>query len=269
MSCHLGIATGVCIDLPIADILPAIRAAGADGIEVNTPPRHFDLAQPDAVSDLVRAVDEASLEAISIHAPFGGSLDLAHPDARHRRDAVAAAMASADAIARLGGWIVVAHPSDLPRHGHDVPARLDDAVRSLTALAEHCARLGTTLAVESPLPHLIGGAPDELAFVMRHLPATVGVCLDTGHAALGHHWDALVEVAGARLRHVHASDTHGRRDDHLPPGLGAIDWRALASRLRAVHFEGWIMLELACPVAEPIDVYLREAFVRALECLAL
>jgi sugar phosphate isomerase/epimerase len=269
MSWRLGIATGVCIDQPIAAILPAIRAAGADGIEVDTPARHFDPEQPDAVVDLARAIDEASLEAVSIHAPFGGSLDLAHPDPRQRRAALSAAMASADAIARLGGRIVVTHPSDLPRHAHDVQARLDDAVHSLTVLADHCARQGTTLVVESPLPHLIGGAPDEFAFVVHGLPASVGVCLDTGHAALGHHWHALVEVASARLRHVHASDNHGHRDDHLPPGLGTIDWSEIASSLRAAHFDGWIMLELSCPTADPIETYLREAYVRAIDRLAL
>jgi hypothetical protein len=128
---------------------------------------------------------------------------------------------------------------------------------------------GTTLVVESPLPHLIGGAPAEFAFVIHDLPASVGVCLDTGHAALGHHWHALVEIAGARLRHVHASDNHGHRDDHLPPGLGTIDWTAIASSLRAAHFDGWIMLELSCPPVDPIDTYLREAYVRAIDRLAL
>jgi hypothetical protein len=36
-----------------------------------------------------------------------------------------------------------------------------------------------------------------------------------------------------------------------------------------VHFDGWIMLELSCPPVDPIDAYLREAYVRAIDRLAL
>ena len=72
------------------------------------------------------------------------------------------------------------------------------------------------------------------------------VCLDTGHLALGRHWDRFLAVADGRLAHVHASDNHGTRDDHLPPGDGGIDWAHIRRTLAAAGFDGWIMLELSC-----------------------
>ncbi len=117
------------------------------------------------------------------------------------------------------------------------------------------------------MPHLSGGHPDEFACLLKDLPASVGVCLDTGHTALGHQWHRFLEVSGPCLRHIHANDNRGHRDDHLPPGQAHIDWGEIARTLRAAHFAGWIMLELAGPGAAPLDPYLRDAFARALELL--
>jgi sugar phosphate isomerase/epimerase len=259
MSWRIGLATGVCIDRSVLDVLPAIRRAGASGIEINTPPRHFDLGQPRQIDELARAVDRECLQVVSMHAPFGGALDLADPNPRHRSAAVDACRAAATALKQLGGHVLVAHPTDLARDGHDVASRLADAARSLTRLHADCADLGITLDVESPLPHVIGGDPKAFGELLTALPASVGVCLDTGHTALGRHWRQFIETVGTRLTHVHAHDNRGTWDDHLPPGLGAIDWADIARSLREVQFDGWIMLELACPDSQSLDTYLRDA----------
>jgi sugar phosphate isomerase/epimerase len=269
MSWHLGISTGACTDLPIANVLPAIRAAGATGVEVGTPPRHFDPWSAEQVDALALAFQTTALEPVSIHTPFGGLLDLADPNPHHRQTAIDAAVTAGEALRRLGGRMIVVHPSDFARHEHDVSARLADIRRSLALLAERCARLDLALLVETPLPHLIGGHPDEFDCVMTGLPDSVGVCLDTGHTSLGGYWQRFVDVAGPRLRHVHASDNHGHRDDHLPPGLGTIRWPDIVRSLRDVRFTGWIMLELACPGGQPLDTYLRDAYVRACRLLEL
>lgn len=257
MTSRIGLSTGACTDRPILDILPALRASGVSGLEVSTPPRHFDALQSSQVHALVEALRPQPLEVISIHAPFGGLLDLAEPNPHHRAAAIGAILTAASAVTQLGGHLVVIHPSDLERHRHDVGARLADCARSLATLAENCRPLGVTLAVESPLPHLIGGHPDEFATLMRELDPSVRVCLDTGHTALGGHWRRFVEVAGPRLIHVHAHDNWGRWDDHLPPGDGLINWNDIRDSLEAVNFSGWIMLELACPPSDPEAYFTR------------
>lgn len=54
-------------------------------------------------------------------------------------------------------------------------------------------------------------------------------------------------LVGDRLVHVHANDHRGQFDDHLPPGEGIIDWWHVRETLLRVGFDGWIVLELACP----------------------
>jgi sugar phosphate isomerase/epimerase len=268
MSWRVGISTGACTERPILDVLPAIRAAGALGVEIGTPPRHFDPWDDAQVRNLDFGLRAHGLEAVSIHTPFGGRLDLADADSHNRQAAIGAVLTAAIALKRVGGRLVIVHPSDLPRHEHDVHARLHDAARSLVLLAENCAHVELQLVVESPLPHLIGGHPDEFAFLLKGLPASVGVCVDTGHTYLGRHWRRFVEVAGARLTHVHANDNRGVRDDHLPPGEGLIDWRDVAQSLREARFTGWIMLELACPDPQELDEHLGGAYERTCGLLA-
>jgi sugar phosphate isomerase/epimerase len=260
VSWSLGISSGACTERPVVEVLAALHAVGVRGVEIGTPPRHFDPWQEAQVVAVGEQLASSAMEAVSIHAPFGGLLDLAEPNPQHRHAAIGAILTAASAIKRIGGRIVVVHPSDLPRHGSDVDARLADCARSLSHLSVCCRQEGLTLAIESPLPHLIGGHPDEFAWLLKHVDGTAGVCLDTGHTALGHWWHRFVDVAGGRLVHVHASDNHGHYDDHLPPGDGRLDWPAIASSLEASAFTGWIMLELKCPQGT-----LDEYFGRALE----
>ena len=267
MSWSIGISSGACTDCPILDILPILAGAGARGVELGTPPRHFDPWQEDQVRAVAHYIDHSPLQVVSIHAPFGAALDLADPNPHHRHGAIAAILTSAAALGRVGGQLVIVHPSDLERHHHDAAARLADSAASLSTLAHELRGTGQTLLVESPLPHLVGGHPDEFAWLLSQLDESVGVCLDTGHTALGRAWRRFVDVSGKRLLHVHVHDNRGHHDDHLPPGQGVLDWPDIVATLRATGFSGWLMLELAKPPRDAAT-YFRQALENARILLA-
>jgi sugar phosphate isomerase/epimerase len=263
-------STGCCLDRAIADVLPALHQAGITAVEIGTPPRHFDPWSQSQLAALAERLQHFGIQPVAIHAPFGGPLDLSDPNPYHRHGAIGTILVAASAIREVGGTRVVVHVSDVPRDGQDVGARLHWCTDSLRVLARSCRHMNVTLLVETPLPHLIGGHPDEFSAVLRELDRSVGVCFDTSHTTLGHHWDRFVAVAGDRLQHVHASDHHGRFDDHLPPGAGVIDWRRIRHSLETLRFDGWIVLELACPgdslasvfsgaLAKTRDLFRREA----------
>jgi sugar phosphate isomerase/epimerase len=263
MTWHLGVATGACVDLPVAAMLDHLAAVDLHGIELGTAPRHFATGDAAQVRDVRARLASQHKRAISIHAPFGPALDLADSDPRRRRAGIDAIVGAATSLHELGGRVVVAHPSDLTREGLDVEACLAHAVWSLEQVHAACAHLGMVLAVETPLPHLIGGHPDEFAWLLHRLPPDVGVCLDTGHTALGRWWRRFVDVAGHAVVHVHAHDNRGHADEHLPPGDGTIDWRDVHDSLTALDVTGgWIMLELACP-AVAMEPYVQRAIAQA------
>ena len=247
MGWRIGASTGCCVDRPVLDVLDAIREAGISAIEVGTPPGHFDPWRESEVHALRDRLQDDTIDPVSIHAPFGGPLDLSDPNPHHRHAAIGAILTAATALKDLGGRIVVVHASDVPRHGQDVTSRLRWIHESLLILARTSDHMDLVLTVESPLPHLIGGAAEEFAWILERLPPSVAVCLDTGHTTLGHQWRQFVDVSKGRLSHIHANDHHGRFDDHLPPGDGILDWRAIGRDLLDVQFDGWIMLELQCP----------------------
>jgi sugar phosphate isomerase/epimerase len=245
------------VNRPVASVLDDLHAAGVTAVEVGTPPRHFDPWRHDEVVTLGGRLKELSIEPIAIHAPFGGLLDLTDGNPHHRHAAIGAVLSAAAALRDVGGSRIIVHVSDVPREGHDVQERLDRAVGSLRVLARACYHMDMTLIVETPLPHLIGGDPDEFGAVMGLLDESVGVCFDTSHTTLGHHWDRFIEVAGRRLVHLHANDHRGSGDDHLPPGEGTIDWAHVRRTLDAINFHGWVVLELACPPGSLTDYFER------------
>jgi sugar phosphate isomerase/epimerase len=247
MSWRIGASTGGCVDRSVLEVLDAMPGAGIDAVEVGTPPRHFDPWRETEVRALRDRLLSHAIRPVSIHAPFGGLLDLSDPNPHHRHAAIGAILTAAAALKDLGGRNVVVHTSDTARNDQDVPLRLRLIQESLQVLARACDHMDLILTVESPLPHLIGGSAEEFAWVLEGLPPTVAVCLDTGHTTLGHQWRRFVDISKGRLSHIHANDHHGRFDDHLPPGDGILDWKAIGRDLQEVRFDGWIMLELQCP----------------------
>jgi sugar phosphate isomerase/epimerase len=263
----VGIATGSCSEQSLEQVIEVFHAAGVRGIEIGTAPSHFDLRHPERVVAVSARLGAEGIAAASIHAPFGHELDLAHPDPGAREAGIAAIGAAARVIRCLGGSIVVAHPSDLIRSGADIGARLEASAASLQRAVDACRLQGVRLAIESPLPHLIGGHPDEFAWILEHVGDGAGVCLDTGHIALGRAWHRFLDVSAGRLIHIHASDNYGVYDDHLPPGDGTIGWASVMQSLSDAAFNGWMMLELRCPGSDA-PAYFRRALdqTEALAC---
>jgi sugar phosphate isomerase/epimerase len=96
------------------------------------------------------------------------------------------------------------------------------------------------------LPHLFAGRTRDLLWILGAMDSTqVGICLDTGHAHLGEDLPAVASKLSAHLWMVHASDNHGRQDDHLPPGDGEIKWAPFLAHLHELHFNGTFILEIA------------------------
>ena len=83
-------------------------------------------------------------------------------------------------------------------------------------------------------------------------PEKAGVCVDTGHAALGDLGPGqAIRMAGPRLITTHLQDNMGAHDDHLPPCEGAIDWDDVLSALKEVDYQGCLLLELTDQPNDP------------------
>jgi sugar phosphate isomerase/epimerase len=89
----------------------------------------------------------------------------------------------------------------------------------------------------------------------------VGVCLDYGHANLLGDVVEAIETISGHLATTHVHDNAGKRDDHLVPFAGRIDWDVAMMSTQKVGYDGVFMLEVA-GTGDPIQVLKRAATAR-------
>jgi sugar phosphate isomerase/epimerase len=89
--------------------------------------------------------------------------------------------------------------------------------------------------------------PEDLDEFFTAFPS-LRLTLDTGHANIDGEENSrlfqLVERFGQRLGHMHFSDNHGKRDDHLAVGRGSIDFPEFVRRLKTTGYDNTITLEV-------------------------
>jgi sugar phosphate isomerase/epimerase len=241
------LSTGIGYQRPIAEVLEPIARAGFRDLEISTAPHHFDYADGAAVDGLRDALARHGLRAHSLHAPFGHDVNITSPEEAIRTYSLDRLEQAAEALQHLGGSLFVLHPGgEDQRWVWDRAARLELSVGGLNRVWGFCRQRGLTLVLETPLPHLIGGQPDDFEHILERLPREgTGVCLDTSHVALGGFLHHYLHRFGHRIVHVQASDNHGVHDDHLVPGEGAIPWHDVIEPLDRAGYRGVFLLEIA------------------------
>lgn len=241
--------------------LVEIAAHGFEGVELFALRSHFDYTDPRAIDELAEWLDDTRLTLHAVHAPtalahmdgrWHGTLSIAAGDDTARTLAVTETTAVLQLARTLPYPILNTHlgvPAHVPAAGADGAAA---ARRSLDALVAAASSCGVQLALEvltNPL-----STADALVALIEDASdwPSVGVCLDTGHAQLlGDPVDAI-ESASGHIVATHIHDTHGSRDDHLPPYAGAIDWDRTLLAFQKVGYAGPWTFELAphAPIAE-------------------
>lgn len=244
----IGLSTGAFWQTSLLDCLAPIREAGFESLEIASAPSHLDYHDRAACAAAVAKIRGLGLGVHSFHAPFAEQIDISSTDAGARDAAVREISRAAEAAAILGARYFVLHPgperTGVPRE--ERLDRMDCAVEALDRIAWRAGELGVRLVLENMLPHLFAGHVRDLLWLLGALASTnVGICLDTGHAFLSGDLRHVAHKLAGHLWMVHASDNRGERDDHLPPGEGAIPWRELLRQLTATHFSGAFILELA------------------------
>ena len=130
----------------------------------------------------------------------------------------------------------------------------------LSEVADYIRAQGLKFAYHHHLGTVVERNEDVAAF-LRHTSASVGLTLDTGHAALGGvDYLALIHDHPQRIAHVHCkdfrADTFARLREagasfldgvlagmFTVPGDGGIDYSAVMGALASIGYEGWIVIE--------------------------
>ena len=144
---------------------------------------------------------------------------------------------------------IVLHPSFIQGLGAAMVERARPyAMESLWRILEEADRLSAVVCVENLFPRSLSlFQPEDFDSVFERFPAAK-LTLDTGHAHIGDQGEeraiAFIRRFGGRIGHIHASDNSGREDEHLPIGVGTVDFTKIVSGLKGIGYDETITLEV-------------------------
>jgi D-psicose/D-tagatose/L-ribulose 3-epimerase len=221
------------------DLLPRIKAAGFDGVEVARVA--FD-GFPAA--KIGRAISDAGLEC-TVCSALTGELSLVTEDANARARTVDFLKSAIEATAELGAT-TLAGPFCAPVGYLPGRRRTGDewgrAIEGLQQLGSVLNEANVNLAVE-PLNRFetffLNTAADGWALcdAVRH--PRIGLLFDTFHANIEEKTAAgAIADCGPHIVHVHTCE-----NDRGTPGSGHVPWPEVFQSLRAANYDSWMVIE--------------------------
>jgi D-psicose/D-tagatose/L-ribulose 3-epimerase len=219
--------------------LPAIKAAGFDGIEVAIlDPLNFP------AEAIHKELISAGLECTAV-AIIPRGLGLGEADATARSKAQAHVTACIRQAAEAGANVLAGplySPVGYLTGSRRTQDEWDRAVESWQALAGTAANVGVDIGIE-PLnrfeTYFLNTAADGAAFCDAVGHPRVGLLFDTFHANIEEKsiGDAL-RSASRHLKHLHTCE-----NDRGIPGSGHVAWNELFSTVAEIGYDRWLTIE--------------------------
>lgn len=252
------------------DHLVHVAAHGFEAVELFATRAHFDYHDDDAREQLAEWLSDTGLELHSVHAPafqalrngtWVGAFSNASSD-EARRSATIAEAEAALALAKHAPFrFLVTHLGVPVSEVIGADNQRDAARRSVEELVALAAKVNVRVAIEV-IPNPLSSASDLRDLIEEDLDGLdVGVCLDYGHAHLMGDLGEAIETLSGHLLTTHVHDNGGRRDDHLVPFAGTIDWDAAMMSTQKIGYDGIFMLEVG-DTGDPVDVLRRSVKAR-------
>lgn len=210
----------------------------------------FDGSNPLDVASLKRTLRHTGVTVNSIHSAFGPGTDIGSPDPDERAAAVLLQKQTVLLASELEARFIVVHPST-SHYPEDRKSRVDAAADSMAQMTEYAAANGVILALENMLGAVIGNCEDELLDIIgRSNPGWCGICFDIGHANLLGRLPELCRALLGRTLTTHLHDNYGKEDQHLYPGLAAINWAEFGRIYRETGCQAELIIEARKPGIE-------------------
>jgi sugar phosphate isomerase/epimerase len=233
--------------MPILQELEAISRLGFDYLELtmDPPQAHYRTIEQQK-EKLLKTLEEYQMGIICHLPTFLSTADLT---ASMRETSLRETLASLEVAASLRPLKVVLHPSYIMGLSVFVKQAAEQyAMESLAAVVGRAESLSVTLCIENLFPRsnsLVN--PGDFQEVFDRFPS-LKMTLDTGHANIGGQGAdrtlAFIKKFRNRIEHIHANDNLGKEDDHLPIGVGTVDFQQIAEALRRIGYDRTVTLEV-------------------------
>lgn len=236
--------------LPVLEEIDAIAGMGFDYLELamDAPMAHHSIIAANRTA-IVHALKANGLGLICHMPTFVSTADLTES---LRLASVTEMRRSLEVAFELGAAKIVLHPSMAAGLGAFVGDRIKAYAHDFLAeMVEAAQQMRLTICLENMFPrYMLGVQPADLEEIFTSFPS-LRLAFDTGHAHIDDRGEGrmlqLLEQFGSRIGHLHFSDNHGRRDEHLAVGRGSIDFADLVRRLKAIGYDDTITFEVFEP----------------------
>jgi sugar phosphate isomerase/epimerase len=243
-----------------------IAAHGFEAIELFATRAHFDYHDAQAAAALAEWLADTRLELHSVHAPIVKSLQggkwndpfsNASRDDASRKTALQETEAAIAFAKQIPYRFLVVHlgtPTTERVAANDNQPEL--ARRAVEEIVEKASQANVRVTLEV-IPNALSSPAALVHLIEEDLDGLdVGVCLDYGHAHLMGDLGDAIETLSGHLWSTHVHDNGGKRDEHLVPYAGTIDWDAAMMETQKIGYDGTLMFEVA-DTGDPVNVLQR------------
>jgi len=251
---RFGISTHLFHDQRLSrEHLALIAAHGFEAVEVFATRSHFDYHDPSAIKELSGRLNETWLALHAFHAPivesmhggdkWGATISNAVGDTAQRQAAVREVDLALNIAREITTDVLVVHlGTPTVQGGENNRTAAFRSVEDICRLAEPVA---IKVALET-IPNPLSDAASLVTMLERDLdfPQT-GICLDFGHAFLMGDVVDAIEAVAEHLVTTHVHDNNGKKDEHLAPFDGRINWDIALMTMQKVGYDGTYLMELA------------------------
>lgn len=233
-------------NMDLLSALALIRRYGFVNVEIWANSVHLDPAIAPDIRGIAAHMKSAGMKTHSIHSPFDIRFD--HPEdkkayADYRMQQWSKTL---EYCAELESGIMVIHAMNAR-----YPFHVGEENQVHDFLGELCVRgkkLGVSVALENIVSNVKAG---EIHCTLENQAKLYGdledlrFCLDIGHVALtGAQMKPEIDVVADRLVSFHVNNNDGKRDLHLTPDIGEIDWADTHDYIRSKGYTGTFVLEI-------------------------
>ena len=252
MEMELAASTLHLLDRPLEQAFPDLVRLSTRNVELADSGHH---ALNPKLAERLQELRASYTLNYSIHAPYADT-NLSADDDLIREWILKRIRASIRFASELEARCVVVHPGWTTATDRFMKGRAWDLnLRSLHWLLRYAEEYGVSLLVENvpePTPYLMVTA-DDFQMFFDEMELQMGMTLDVAHANLQGETYEFMSRFGDKIKHMHVSDNHGARDQHLPVGEGSIDWGRVVSSARGTGFTGWLVVESYSDVEPSLD----------------
>ncbi len=213
---------------------------------------HYDFRDTGINNLVEKILSKLNLEVNSIHAPFLNNLDISHIDEGLRSFTVKEICLSIDALHNFGGNTIILHPTACPLCTNDEKyLRFNQIKKSITEIYNYSIKKSVVIAIETmPATQFVGNYEtfDEMFDIIDN--KDIKICVDTSHVWL---WqknsvDFWIKYFNTQIYALHVSDNFSTNNDqHLPLGMGKINWTDFVKALNEIKYNNIFTLEVHYP----------------------